>query len=222
VPEQLSFGARAAKRAFDVIASGAGLLVCGPLIVLLAIAARADTRASGIFSQRRVGRYGRVFTVHKLRTMRAGSRTDDTVTVRGDVRVTRLGAWLRRWKLDELPQLWNVFRGDMSFVGPRPDVEGFADALTGDDRVILSIRPGITGPATLAFRNEEELLARQADPIAYNRDVVFPMKVALNRAYVRDYTFLGDLRYIVATVLGRPALAGVDPPPATRDIPGLS
>ena len=123
-----------------------------------------------------------------------------TVTVAGDPRVTRLGRVLRNWKLDELPQLWNVIRGDMSLVGPRADVPGFADRLRGDDRLVLGIRPGITGPATLAYRNEEAILARQHDPDAYNSLVLFPDKVRINRAYVEEMSLSKDLWYLGKTV----------------------
>jgi lipopolysaccharide/colanic/teichoic acid biosynthesis glycosyltransferase len=126
-----------------------------------------------------------------------------TVTTAVDPRVTSYGKILRKMKLDELPQLVNVLVGDMSFVGPRPDVPGFADRLTGPDRIILSVRPGITGPATLKYRNEEELLAAQPDPEMYNREVIFPDKVRINREYVEHYSFLADMKYILLTLFGR-------------------
>ncbi len=125
------------------------------------------------------------------------------VTTRDDPRITPLGQLLRRAKLDELPQLINVIKGDMSFVGPRPDVPGFADLLEGEDRIVLSIRPGITGPATLKYRNEEEMLSGIDDPETYNRDVIFPDKVAINRRYIEHYSLTGDVRYIIETVRGR-------------------
>ncbi|MGS4948164.1 sugar transferase [Meridianimarinicoccus sp. RP-17] len=134
----------------------------------------------------------------KLRTMRPVEGT--TVTRAGDVRITRLGAKLRRYKLDELPQLWNVLIGNMSFVGPRPDVPGFMDKLTGPDRKILLLRPGITGPATLKYRNEEELLASVDDPERYNADVIWPDKVRINLKYLNDWSFSRDIGYIVKTV----------------------
>ena len=146
---------------------------------------------------------GRRFRVIKIRTMRV--MTDvapTTVTKRGDARITILGAWLRRFKIDELPQLLNVLVGDMSLVGPRPDVPGFADTLTGSDRIVLSVRPGITGPATLKYRNEEEILANQSDPEDYNRRVLWPDKVTINKKYVVDYCFVGDIGYILKTLMG--------------------
>jgi len=126
---------------------------------------------------------------------------ETTVTRRGDPRITPLGSLLRRTKIDELPQLWNVLLGDMSFVGPRPDVPGFADILQGEEREMLSIRPGITGPATLKYRDEEELLAAQDDPEGYNRDVIWPDKVKINLNYIRNWSLGRDIGYIVKTVL---------------------
>lgn len=124
-----------------------------------------------------------------------------TITIAGDARVTRLGKWLRRFKLDELPQLFNVLKGDMSFVGPRPDVPGYMDKLDGTARALLGLRPGITGPATLAFRNEEVLLAQAPDPQTYNDRVIFPEKVRLNLQYMRNLSLLNDLRCILRTML---------------------
>jgi lipopolysaccharide/colanic/teichoic acid biosynthesis glycosyltransferase len=132
--------------------------------------------------------------------MRIDPTNRTSVTTAHDVRITPVGRFLRRAKLDELPQLINVLKGDMSFVGPRPDVPGFADALTGEDRVILSVRPGITGPATLRYRDEESLLAGAEHPEQYNREVLWPDKVRLNREYVRQWSFRGDMVYIWRTI----------------------
>ena len=192
---------RILKRGFDVIVAGIGLLIGWPVIAICAMLARRDTGASGIFRQQRVGRHAKPFTVYKIRTMRPVEGT--SVTTSGDARITPLGAKLRRMKLDELPQLWNVLKGDMSFVGPRPDVAGFADALAGEDRTVLELRPGITGPATLKYRDEEVILAGQADPERYNREVIWPDKVAINRCYLEHYRFTGDLALIWRTVTGR-------------------
>lgn len=188
------------KRTFDIVLSMIGLLLVWPLILITALMASKDTGASGIFVQDRVGKRAKVFKAYKIRTMRPVTGT--TVTTADDVRITELGAKLRRWKLDELPQLWNVLKGDMSFVGPRPDVPGFMDRLQGDDRAILALRPGITGPATLKYRNEEELLAKVSDPETYNATVIWPDKVKINLQYQRDWSFIGDLRYIKQTVIG--------------------
>lgn len=199
----LTPGNRILKRGFDIAAATVGLLLTWWLILLAFVAASIDTRQSGFFVQRRVGRHGGLFRVIKIRTMRDIPSLTTTVTRTGDPRITRLGRFFRKTKIDELPQLLNVLAGQMSFVGPRPDVPGFADRLRGEDRIVLSVRPGITGPATLRFRNEEELLAGRADPEAYNREVVFPEKVRLNREYVANYSFWRDFVYIYQTVFAR-------------------
>ncbi len=190
------------KRCFDILGAVVLLLVTGPVILLAYAAASIDTQQSGFFSQTRIGRYGQPFRVIKIRTMRDLPAVTTSVTRANDPRITKLGQFFRRSKIDELPQLFNVLRGDMSFVGPRPDVPGFADRLSGDERIILSIRPGITGPATLKFRAEQELLARQSDPEVYNREVIYPEKVRLNSQYVQNYSFWIDLKYLFKTFRG--------------------
>ena len=190
------------KRSFDVLMSAAGILFTGWIIALAWVLATIDTRANGFFVQQRVGRYGQTFKAVKIRTMRSSESISTVVTTAKDPRITALGRFWRKSKIDELPQLFNVLIGNMSFVGPRPDVPGFADLLQGEDRIILSVRPGITGPATLKYRDEETLLATVDDPEAYNRDVIFPDKVKINREYIEEWSFLQDLRYIVATILG--------------------
>ncbi|WP_231878290.1 sugar transferase, partial [Oleiphilus sp. HI0117] len=189
------------KRSFDFIVAFLGLLALWWLIIIAYITASFDTRSNGFFVQGRVGKNGRVFKVVKIKTMRPIKGLDTTVTQSGDPRITSLGAFFRKTKIDELPQLWNVLLGQMSFVGPRPDVPGFADKLQGEERAVLSLRPGITGPATLKYRNEEEILAAQEDPEAYNRDVIFPDKVRINVDYIRVWSFKQDINYIVRTVL---------------------
>ncbi|MDX1823158.1 MAG: sugar transferase [Thiohalomonadales bacterium] len=196
----LGIGQAAQKRLFDLMCSALGLFACWWLILVAWIAATIDTRSNGFFIQKRVGRNGKVFRVVKIKTMRPIASLDTTVTRSGDPRITALGAFFRRTKIDELPQLWNVLLGDMSFVGPRPDVPGFADQLQGEERAMLSIRPGITGPATLKYRNEEELLAEQEDPEAYNRDVIWPDKVRINLEYIRNWSLGRDIQYILETV----------------------
>lgn len=190
------------KRCLDLGVAGLGLAALWWLLLLAIVAARIDTRATGLFRQRRVGQYGRVFDIYKVRTMRDRPDVTTTVTQSHDPRITKLGRVLRRFKIDELPQLWNVLIGDMSLVGPRPDVPGYADRLEGRDRIILSVRPGITGPATLRYRDEEALLAKADDPEDYNRTVIFPDKVRINRDYVENYSFRKDLIYILKTVIG--------------------
>jgi len=196
----LSTGQAVIKRSFDFMVALFGLLVTWWLILLAWVAASIDTRSNGFFIQKRVGRNGEIFRVVKIKTMHPVAAFDTTVTRRGDPRITPLGAFFRRTKIDELPQLWNVLFGDMSFVGPRPDVPGFADKLQGEERAMLSIRPGITGPATLKYRNEEELLAAQEDPEAYNRDVIWPDKVRTNLQYIQEWSLWNDCCYIFRTI----------------------
>lgn len=188
------------KRLFDIIVALFVLLMAWWLILLAWLAASLDTRGNGFFTQQRVGKDGRNFTVVKIKTMRPLKHVDTTVTRSGDPRITPLGRFFRRTKIDELPQLWNVLMGDMSFVGPRPDVPGFADRLEGEEQMMLSIRPGITGPATLKYRNEEKLLADQEDPETYNRDVIWPDKVQINLDYIRRWSLRLDIKYILDTV----------------------
>ena len=191
------------KWIFDRLAALVGLLLLWPLLLVVAIIIRIKMPGGpAIFRQKRVGRHGRLFTMYKFRSMTVG-HGGSSVSVAGESRITPLGAVLRKYKLDELPELWNVFVGDMSFVGPRPDVPGYADLLSGKDREVLSLRPGITGPASLKYRDEEELLAKQADPQAYNDTVIFPDKVRINLYYLNHYSFIKDLQMIICTVLGR-------------------
>jgi lipopolysaccharide/colanic/teichoic acid biosynthesis glycosyltransferase len=201
-PEGLSLPQRLLKRSFDVAVAVFGLIVFGWLILLGWLAATIDTGLNGFFTQTRVGRYGKTFKVIKLRTMKVSTTVTTTVTTKKDPRITRLGAILRKTKIDELPQLINVLLGQMSLVGPRPDVPGFADKLEGSDRIVLTIRPGITGPASLKYRNEEEILAKQLDPERYNREVIFTDKVRINREYIEHYSFFRDLQYLWQTAFG--------------------
>lgn len=180
-----------------------GLLCLWPVLLVVAILIRIKMPGGPvIFKQKRVGRNGKLFTMYKFRSMTVG-HGGSSVSVAGESRITPLGAKLRHYKLDELPELWNVMIGDMSFVGPRPDVPGYADQLKGKDREVLKLRPGITGPASLKYRDEEDLLAKQADPQKYNDEVIFPDKVCLNLYYLHHYSFLKDIQMIFATVLGR-------------------
>ncbi len=191
------------KFIFDRVVSFIGLLILSPVLLVVAILIRVKMPEGPVlFRQTRVGQGGRLFTMYKFRSMTV-NHDGSSVSVAGDARITPLGEKLRRYKLDELPELWNVLVGDMSFVGPRPDVPGYADALTGDDREVLKLCPGITGPASLKYRNEEELLAKVEDPQRYNDEVIFPDKVRLNRYYLHHYSFWMDLKMIFATVLGR-------------------
>ena len=188
------------KRLFDITASLFGLLVLWPLLLVVAVVIRIEMPDGPVlFRQKRVGQYGRLFTLVKFCTMTV-NHDESSVSVAGDSRITPLGAFLRRRKLDELPELWNVLRGDMSFVGPRPDVPGYADRLQGEERRILELRPGITGPATLKYRNEEELLAAQPDAQRYNDEIIYPDKVRINLEYLKNRTFAGDIKIILQTL----------------------
>jgi lipopolysaccharide/colanic/teichoic acid biosynthesis glycosyltransferase len=198
----MSLQHRVIKRAFDLFLSALALTVFWWVILLAWFVATLDTGRNGFFTQVRVGRYGKPFRVIKIRTMRDGSGLTTTVTASGDPRITPLGRIFRITKIDELPQILNVLVGQMSFVGPRPDVPGFADLLNAEDKIILSIRPGITGPATLKYKNEEELLVEQNDPEAFNREVIFPDKVRINKEYIETYAFSKDLYYVWKTILG--------------------
>lgn len=197
---ELSFFQRFIKRVFDLVVSLLGLLLFWWLIVLAYIIASLDTRENGFFIQKRVGKEGELFSVIKIKTMCSDPSVKTTVTKTSDSRITKIGAFFRRTKIDELPQLFNVLIGKMSFVGPRPDVPGFADKLVGEERKILSVRPGITGPATLYYRNEEELLEKQENSEQYNREVIFPAKAKINLGYIENYSFWKDLQYILATL----------------------
>ena len=179
-----------------------GLLFLWPLLIILAILIKVKMPGGpAFFTQKRVGQHGRLFTMHKFRSM-AVSHDDSSISVAGEARITSFGATLRKYKLDEFPELWDVLIGNMSFVGPRPDVPGYADMLTGDDRRMLELRPGITGPASLKYRDEEELLAKVDNPIEYNDKVIFPDKVRINLYYLDHYSFWKDIQMIIYTVLG--------------------
>jgi len=190
------------KRIFDLVVAIVGLLFVWPIIIVGWIAAALSTGANGFFIHHRAGMHGKTFPMIKLRTMREVKGVTTTVTAKNDVRITGVGSVLRNTKIDELPQLINVVAGHMSLVGPRPDMKEFADALEGEDRIILSIRPGITGPATLAFRKEEEILAEVENPIDYSDNVIWPEKVKINREYVQNYSLSKDITYIFQTVFG--------------------
>lgn len=224
------------KYIFDRIVSFIGLLFLWPVLLVVAVLIKIKMPGGPVFFvQKRVGKDGELFNCHKFRTMKAaspqpspegkGASNWSTVSVAGDNRITPLGAKLRHYKLDELPGLWDVLRGKMSFVGPRPDVPGYADKLTGEDREILKLRPGITGPATLKYRLEDEMIAdyickmkseelrvKNGIPVGltdqklavwYNDNVIYPDKVRLNLYYLKHYSFIKDIEMIFATVLGR-------------------
>ncbi len=199
--QRLSLSDSLKKRVFDLFFAVLGIGLFWWLIIIAAFLAWRNTGENGFFAQDRVGQFGENFKVIKIRTMKSASGQNTTVTTSNDPRITSLGKFFRKTKVDELPQLFNVLLGQMSFVGPRPDVSGFADLLEGEDKIILSLKPGITGPATLAYRNEEELLASVENPEEYNKNVIFPDKVRLNKEYLSNYTLFTDIKYIFATIL---------------------
>lgn len=193
---------KALKYVFDRVMALIGLLFIWPVLLIVAILIKRKMPGPVLFVQQRVGKDGKLFACHKFRSMTVG-HGGSSVSVAGEARITPLGAVLRKYKLDELPELWDVLVGKMSFVGPRPDVPGYADQLEGEDRIVLSLRPGITGPATLKYRNEEELLATVENPQKYNDEVIYPDKIRINRYYAEHYSFIDDIRMIFCTVLGK-------------------
>ena len=205
------------KWLFDRIVAFIGLAVLWPVLLIVALLVKIKMPGGpAFFVQKRVGLNGKPFNCHKFRTMTV-KHNGSTVSVAGDSRITPLGAKLRHWKLDELPGLWDVLIGNMSFVGPRPDVPGYADKLQGDDRDVLKLRPGITGPATLKYRLEDEMISEyvarkqkegdtrpmQEIAVEYNDTVIYPDKVRLNCYYYRNYSFIKDIQMILCTVLGK-------------------
>ena len=193
---------RIVKRLFDITFAVVGIVVTLPVIIIAWAVAGVETQSNGLFVQKRIGQYGKPFYVWKIKTMKPVLGMESTVTTSQDCRITKSGAFFRRTKIDELPQLFNVLFGQMSFVGPRPDVPGFADLLEGEDRIILSLRPGITGPASLKYKDEETLLSKVQDPERYNKEVIWPDKVKINKAYIRNWSLSKDVGYLIKTVLG--------------------
>lgn len=188
------------KYLFDRSMALIGLICLWPVLLVVAILIKVKMPGGPVlFTQHRIGKDGKLFTMYKFRSMTM-SHSGSSISVAGESRITPLGAVLRKYKLDELPELWNVLIGDMSFVGPRPDVPGYADSLQGEDRLILKLRPGITGPASLKYANEEEILATVNDPIKYNDEIIFPDKVRINLNYYYHHTFLGDIKLIFQTI----------------------
>lgn len=188
------------KRIFDVTASGLGLLLLSPLFLIVAIWIRLDSPGPVFYRQTRVGRYNKDFRLLKFRSMRIGSDKKGLITVGGrDPRVTRSGYYIRKYKLDELPQLINVFKGDMSLVGPRPEVRKYVDLYTPEQLHVLDVRPGITDMASIRYRNENELLEQAADPEQFYRDTVMQDKLRINLEYVSDHSFFKDIKIILMT-----------------------
>lgn len=189
------------KRIFDILFSIIILVIVFPVIILCWTIAAIDTHSNGFFIQKRVGQYGNIINVYKIKTMYTTNNSRSSITAHNISSITKSGVYFRKYKLDELPQLFNVLFGSMSFVGPRPDVPGYADMLNGNDRVILLLRPGITGPASIKYKNEESLLLASTDPIFYNNSIIWPDKVKINKEYFFNYSLLNDIKYIILTLL---------------------
>lgn len=193
-----NIGPRRIKRCFDFFISLFGIiLLIIPLIILITLAT-ISTGKFGLYSQERIGLSGKPFTMFKIRSLK-GEENASGITLENDERITSFGRFLRTYRLDELPQLLNVFAGSMSLVGPRPDIKGYVDQLKGEDRLMLKVRPGITGPATLKYRNEEKILSQQKDPEKYNREVIWKDKVKINVNYVKNWTLKMDLKILFKT-----------------------
>lgn len=193
---------RIIKRCFDFTLALLGLILFSWLIILCWLIASVETRSNGFFVQQRIGRHGKPFKLIKIKTMKNSKGPRSSITAQCATEITRTGAFFRRFKLDELPQLIHVVFGQMSLVGPRPDVAGYADKLQGNDRIMLELRPGITGPASIKYRNEEYLLSNQANPKLYNDTVIWPDKVKINIEYYKHYSLLADLKYLKQTLIG--------------------
>jgi len=188
------------KRLFDIVASGLGLIALSPLFFVLAIWIKCDSKGPVFYRQVRVGRNNKDFPIFKFRSMRVGADKGSLVTIGGrDPRVTRSGYWIRKFKLDELPQLINVFHGDMSLVGPRPEVRHYVDYWTPEQMHVLDVRPGITDPASIKFRNENELMEKADDPEKYYIEVIMQEKIKLYLEYVEKHSFFYDLGLILKT-----------------------
>ena len=187
------------KHLFDISVSLFLLLISAVPLLVLWIITTIDTGRNGLFVQERIGRLGKPFKLYKFRTLK-GDGHQDIKAIDSDK--TRIGNWLRTTKLDELPQLFNVIKAEMSLVGPRPDITGYADQLQGEDRILLSVKPGITGPATIKYKNEDRLLLQQLDPKVYNDEVIWPDKVAINKEYVMNWSLQKDIRYLLESVMG--------------------
>jgi lipopolysaccharide/colanic/teichoic acid biosynthesis glycosyltransferase len=188
------------KRIFDFTVALAALLFSAPIIILCWIVATVETRSNGMFVHERIGRYGEIIKVYKIKTMHVSRGARSPIASENQLAITKSGLFLRRWKLDELPQLFNVLIGSMSIVGPRPDVPGYADRLNESEKIILLLRPGLTGPASIKYRNEEEILSGVDDALLYNDTVIWPDKVKINKEYLVNYSFMRDVKYIFETL----------------------
>ena len=194
------------KRIIDFVSSLVGLVLLFPVFLIISIMIKLTSNGPILFKQVRIGRYSKKFIIIKFRTMVKNTENDGTgsITIAGDYRITTIGKFLRKWKLDELPSLWNVLKGDMSLVGPRPDVPGYTDKLEGNDRRILELYPGITGPATLKYSNEEKILMNVDGLVKYNDEVIFLDKVKINLEYLDNWSFWLDIKIILKTIFRIP------------------
>jgi lipopolysaccharide/colanic/teichoic acid biosynthesis glycosyltransferase len=202
VPNLSKPGSKFIKEIFDYFLATLAIVVLSPLLLIVIILVGFTMGWPVVYTQVRIGQNGKPFKLHKFRSMKK-AKSNTTVAAQEQNRITWVGKFMRKYKLDELPELWNIIRGDMSFVGPRPDVPGYADALVGEDRIILQLKPGLTGAASLKYMHEEELLAKQSNPQEYNDTVVFPDKVLVNRKYMQKWTLWLDLKIIALTAMGK-------------------
>jgi lipopolysaccharide/colanic/teichoic acid biosynthesis glycosyltransferase len=189
------------KYTFDFIVALIGFIITSPIILISYLVASIETGESGFFTQERVGKDNQIFKIIKVKTMKSDTDLKTNVTTDKDPRITSSGRFFRKTKIDELPQLINILKGEMSFVGPRPDVPEIINTMNDEDKeIILSVRPGITGPASLKYENEEEILAAKGNPERYNKEVIFPDKVRINKEYIENYSFYKDIYYILKTI----------------------
>ena len=188
------------KTLFDYFFAVFGLVLLFPIFVFISLLIKLSSKGPIFFIQKRIGQNGDGFNIIKFRTMYCDYQSNQTITIYNDKRITRVGLFLRNYKLDELPELINIIKGEMSFVGPRPDVEGYADKLKGEDKLILRLKPGITGPASLKYANEEQILSNVENPQEYNDNVIFPDKVRLNLEYYYNHNLWLDIKIIFATI----------------------
>jgi lipopolysaccharide/colanic/teichoic acid biosynthesis glycosyltransferase len=188
------------KRIFDLLFAFFGIILFTPIFLVIIFLIKLDSKGSVFFLQSRIGLEGEVFNIIKFRTMNIHQNSNSTITLKEDSRITGIGKYLRKYKLDELPELFNILLGEMSFVGPRPDVTGYADKLVGLDKNILKLKPGITSRASLKYANEEFLLTQVDDPISYNNNIIYPDKVRMNLNYYNNHNLWVDIKVIFATI----------------------
>ena len=188
------------KLIFDYFFATVGLFVSLPLLIIIGVCVKLTSKGPIFYTQERIGRNGILFSIIKFRSMTTGHGDNNTITIGGDLRITNLGRFLRKYKLDELPELLNILKGEMSFVGPRPDLPGYTDKLKGNNRKILALKPGITSQASLKYANEEEILAKQDNQINYNNEVIYPDKIKMNLDYYYNHNLWIDIKIIFATI----------------------